>query len=139
MLGRLAVHAALAMQNAQLYCQVQAELVKRQKAEAALAQAAAELEQRVAARTEALRRAIVERRRLEREAQRAQYVVLLGRLAAGVSHEIRNPLAAVLHTPSPDSRSPRPPATGSNHATGWVPPILSIRYVAAFRPRPLAV
>ena len=36
-----------------------------------------------------------ERRRLEREAQRAQHFALLGRLAAGVSHEIRNPLAAV--------------------------------------------
>ena len=46
-LERLAVHAALAMQNAQLYRQAQAELAERQKAEAALAQAAAELEQRV--------------------------------------------------------------------------------------------
>jgi PAS domain S-box-containing protein len=112
-LGRLAVHAALAIQNAQLYRQAQAELVERQKAEAALAQAAADLEQRVEERTAALRAAMAERQRLEREAQRAQHFALLGRLAAGVSHEIRNPLAAVflqvdvleeeLHTPSPDS------------------------------------
>jgi PAS domain S-box-containing protein len=94
-LGRLAVHAALAIQNAQLYYQAQAKLAERQRAEAALSQAASELEQRVEARTDALCRAMAERRRLEREAQRAQHLALLGRLAAGVSHEIRNPLAAV--------------------------------------------
>ena len=53
------------------------------------------------------------RQRLEREAQRAQHFALLRRLAAGVSHEIRNPLGAVcrhvdlleeeLRQPSPDS------------------------------------
>ena len=68
-LERLAVHAALAMQNAQLYRQAQAELAERQKAEAALAQAAAELEQRVEERTAALHQAMAERQRLEREAQ----------------------------------------------------------------------
>ena len=36
------------------------------------------------------------RQHLEREAQRAQHFALLGRLAAGVSHEIRNPLGAVV-------------------------------------------
>jgi signal transduction histidine kinase len=89
--------------------------MERQKAEAALAKAAVELERRVEARTADLHHAMVERQRLEREAQRAQHFALLGRLAAGVSHEIRNPLAAVflhvevleeeLRTPSPDSPS----------------------------------
>ena len=56
---------------------------------------------------------VAERLRLEHEVQRVEHFALLGRLAAGVSHEIRNPLAAVflhvdlleeeLRQPSPDS------------------------------------
>ena len=60
-----------------------------------------------------LRRELAGRQHVEREAQRAQHFALLGRLAADVSHEIHNPLGAVvlhmdlleeeLRQPSPDS------------------------------------
>ena len=83
-------------------------LLERQRAAAMLA-----LSQEVAARTEALYREMAARQRLEREAQRAQHFAMLGRLAAGVSHEIRNPLGAIflhvdllteeLQQPSPTS------------------------------------
>jgi signal transduction histidine kinase len=42
-----------------------------------------------------LYRKTVALQRLERDAQRSQHLLLLGRLAASVSHEIRNPLSAI--------------------------------------------
>jgi signal transduction histidine kinase len=83
------------------------------RAEAALRDLNVTLEQRIAERTLALEQAMAAQQRLEREAQRAEHFALLGRLAAGVAHELRNPLGAVfLHVdvlaeelaqPSPDS------------------------------------
>jgi signal transduction histidine kinase len=88
-------------------------LLGRLRAEAAVQQAYAELEAHVQERTAALHRDMAERRRLEQEGQRAEYFALLGRLAAGISHEIRNPLGAIflhvdlleeeLREPSPHS------------------------------------
>jgi signal transduction histidine kinase len=77
-------------------------------------QATTALERRVDARTAALHRESAERQRLEGEAQRAQHFAMLGRLAAGVSHEIRNPLAAMfLHADllEEELRQPSSPST----------------------------
>ena len=71
------------------------DITTRKEAEHILQQTQAELEQRVQERTAALEHAMAERQRLEQEAQRAQHFAMLGRLAAGISHEIRNPLGAI--------------------------------------------
>ena len=103
------------------------DITERKQAEEALRHAYTVLQQRVQERTAdlqttdaALRHEITERqhaeaeqRRLEDETRRAEHFALLGRLAAAVSHEIRNPLGAIvlhvdlleeeLRAPSPNS------------------------------------
>ena len=67
----------------------------------------------LARKTAALQRESAERQRLEREAVHAQHFLLLGRLAASMSHEIRNPLSAItLHIDllQEELRQPVPPS-----------------------------
>jgi PAS domain S-box-containing protein len=71
------------------------DITARKQAETQLQQQQARLESQVQEQTAVLRREMTERQRLEHEAQRGQHFALLGRLAAGVSHEIRNPLGVV--------------------------------------------
>ena len=111
LLQALADSTATAIENVQLY---------------------AELEQRVAERTtelgaanEALRREMAERhqaeaeqRRLQREAERMQHFALLGRLAAGIAHEIRNPLGAIfLHADLLEEELRQPSAESAAQVT----------------------
>ena len=79
------------------------DITSRKHAETLLRAHAALLHTHVEDQTAALQEAlahlsreIATRQHLEREAQRAQHFALLGRLAAGMSHEIRNPLGAVV-------------------------------------------
>ena len=62
-----------------------------------------------------LRPALTEGLRLDPEAQRANQFALLGRLAAGLSHDLRNPLSAIfLHVELLEEELQRPTA---DHAT----------------------
>lgn len=90
------------------------DITARKRLEAAVQTAYATLEQRVEERTVALRQSLAERQRLEGAVQRAEHFALLGRLAAGVSHEIRNPLSAIyLHVDlvEEEIRQPSPEST----------------------------
>jgi len=71
------------------------DITVRKRAATLLQEQQAQLEYQVQERTAALYREIAERQRLEGEAQQAYHFALLGRLAAGLSHEIRNPLGVV--------------------------------------------
>ncbi len=57
-----------------------------------------ELEERVAARTADLRRALEQLRDAQEDLVRQEKLALLGQLAGGVGHELRNPLAVMSNT-----------------------------------------
>lgn len=71
------------------------DITEIKEAEAALQTFTSELERQVAERTAILQKEMLTRQRLEREAQRSEHFALLGRLAAGVAHELRNPLGVI--------------------------------------------
>ena len=71
------------------------DITERHKAAEALRKAHDELELRVQERTAELERANTEKQHAQEELLRAEKLAEIGQLAAGVAHEIRNPLAGI--------------------------------------------
>ena len=88
LLSIFASQATIAIENARLYEAVQQELTERKRAEAALKEYSERLEEMVDERTQELRDA-------QEKLMRQEKLAVLGQLAGGVAHELRNPLGAI--------------------------------------------
>lgn len=82
LLETLSGQSALAVENAIIYQKVD-ELNNR-------------LEQKVAARTRSLERALIEKERTQEALVRSESLAAIGQLVAGVAHELNNPLASTV-------------------------------------------
>jgi len=71
------------------------DITERHEAAEALRKAHEELEARVQERTAELEKANVEKQQVQEELLKAEKLAEIGQLAAGVAHEIRNPLAGI--------------------------------------------
>ena len=87
-LARLAGQTTVAIENARLYEIAQGEISRRTRVEAALHEHSVQLEEMVRERTKELRDA-------QDELIRQEKLALLGQLAGGVGHDLRNPLATI--------------------------------------------
>ena len=72
-----------------------ANIIKRKRAEKELLQAKAELENKVAERTQELTKTVEELRQTQTVMRDREKLAIIGQMAAGMAHEIKNPLTAV--------------------------------------------
>jgi PAS domain S-box-containing protein len=102
LLNLFAAQAAVAIHNARLHEQSQAyaarleqEVAERKRAEQALQEYSERLEERVTERTAELEQTIRQLQETQERLTRQEKLAVLGQLAGGVGHELRNPLGVI--------------------------------------------